>query len=140
MKTYSFAEVYVGLSESFQRTVTEKDMDLFGKLSGDFNPMHTDESFATKRGYSGRVVYGMLVSSFYSALVGMYLLGKNCLLNQYEIAYRHPVYIGDTLTISGKIIDKREGTKRCRITAEMRNQKGEVVNTAEIVVSFTNEK
>ena len=140
MKTYSFAEVYVGLSESFQRTVTESDMELFEKLSGDFNPMHTDESFAIKRGYRGRVVYGMLASSFYSALVGMYLPGKDCLLNQYEIAYRSPVYIGDMLTISGKIIDKREGTKRCKIAAEMRNQKSEVVNTAEIVVSFTHEQ
>lgn len=140
MKRYSFSEIRIGLSESFQRTITEKDMELFGELSGDYNPMHVDEVFATSRGYDGRVVYGMLASSFYSTLVGMYLPGENCLLNACNITYQKPVYIGDELTVSGTVIDKREGTRRIKISAEMHNQNNEVVNTAEIMVSFTYEK
>lgn len=139
MKRYSFSEMYIGLSESFRRIVTEKDMELFGELSGDYNPMHVDEMFAKRRGYNGRVVYGMLASAFYSALVGMYLPGENCLLNTCNITYQKPVYIGDELTVSGIVIDKREGTRRIRISAEMRNQDNIVVNTAEIMVSFTYE-
>lgn len=139
MKRYRFSEMHIGLSESFRRIVTEKDMELFGELSGDYNPMHVDEIFAKNRGYDGKIVYGMLASSFYSALIGMYLPGENCLLNACNITYRKPIYIGDELTVSGTVIDKREGTRRIKISAEMRNQDNIVVNTAEIMVSFTYE-
>ena len=140
MNKYIFSEIYIGLSESFQHTITENDMELFELISGDYNPMHLDEAFAQKRGYTGRIVYGMLVSSFYSTLVGMYLPGENCLLNACNISYKKPVYVGDELTVIGTVIDKREGTRRIKISAEIHNQDNIVVNTAEIMVSFTYEK
>lgn len=88
-------------------------------------------------GYKDRLVYGMLASSFYSTLVGMYLPGEKCLLNKCDVDYRKPVYIGDELMITGVVIDKRAATRRIRIKAKAINQEGVTVNTAEIIVSFT---
>lgn len=137
MNYYKFEEIEIGMSETFFVNITEEHMELFKKLSGDLNPMHIDASYAKKRGYIDKVVYGMLSSSFYSTLVGMYLPGEKCFLNKCNIDYRKPVYVGDTLSVYGEVIDKRMATHRIKVKGKMINQEGIIVNTAEITVSFT---
>lgn len=137
MNHYSFEEIEIGTTESFSVEITEEQMELFAKLSGDLNPMHVDALYARERGYRDTVVYGMLSASFYSTLVGMYLPGEKCLLNKSDIDYRKPVYVGDKLSIQGEVIDKRIATRRIKIKGKMINQEGTIVNTAEITVSFT---
>lgn len=137
MNHYSFDEIEIGADESFEIEITEEQMQMFARLTGDLNPIHVDGEYAKTHGYIDKVVYGMLASSFYSTLIGMYLPGEKCLLNKSAIDYKKPVYIGDTLTVYGEVIDKRNATRRIRIKGKMITQEGITVNTAEIVVSFT---
>lgn len=137
MNCYSFDEIKIGEIEKFMVEITQEKMDMFAKLSGDLNPMHISEDYAKERGYKGIIVYGMLASSFYSTLVGMYLPGEKCLLNKCDVDYKKPVYVGDRLTVMGEVIDKRVATHRIKIKGKMVNQEGTTVNTAEITVSFT---
>ena len=137
MEHYSFEDIDIGIVESFEVDITEDKMKVFSQLSGDFNPMHVDYKYAIEHGYKGILVYGMLSSLFYSTLVGMYLPGKKCLLNKMSVDYKQPVYIGDKLTVSGRVVDKRVGTRRIMIYGQMTNQEGVTVNTADITVSFT---
>lgn len=139
MNHYSFEEIKIGMQEQFQVQITEEKMKMFALISGDYNPMHIDEQYAKKHGFRNRIVYGMLTSSLYSALVGMYLPGEKCLLNKYSVDFKNPVYIGDKISVTGEVIDKREGTHRVKIKGEMINQEGIIVNIAEITVSFTSE-
>jgi 3-hydroxybutyryl-CoA dehydratase len=140
MNHYSFEEIKIGVQEHFETQITEEKMKMFTLISGDYNPMHIDHQYAKNHGFSDKIVYGMLASSLYSTLVGMYLPGEKCLLNKCNVDFRKPVYVGDKLLIEGKVVDKREGTRRIRIKAKMINQEGIVVNVAEITVSFTSEK
>lgn len=64
MNHYTLAEMTPGLSESFTVTVTEEMMARFEAITGDVSPIHMDAEYAQKRGYPGRVVYGMLGASF----------------------------------------------------------------------------
>lgn len=137
MNHYSFEEIEIGMSVSFDSEITEDKMIMFAQISGDLNPMHIDESYAKEHGYTDKVVYGMLSSSLYSTLVGMYLPGEKCLLNKCEINYRNPAYIGDKLFVYGEVIDKRDATRRIKVKGKIINQHGVTVNTADIVVSFT---
>lgn len=137
MNHYSFNEIEIGTSTTFEMKITENQMKMFAEISGDLNPMHVDSEYAKERGYMDRVVYGMLASSFYSTLVGMYLPGEKCLLNKCSVDYRNPVYVDDKLAISGEVVDKRSATRRLKIKGKMVNQEGITVNTAEITVSFT---
>ena len=66
MNHYTLAEMTPGLSESFTVTVTEEMMARFEAITGDVSPIHMDAEYAQKRGYPGRVVYGMLGASFFS--------------------------------------------------------------------------
>ena len=119
--------------QEFQVTVTSKMMESFLEITGDVNPLHNDAEFAKRKGFNDRVVYGMLTSSFYSTLAGVYLPGKNCLLHSVESSFRSPVYIGDQLTVSGFVKTKFESTRTMEISASIVNQDGKKVGKAKIL-------
>lgn len=124
MNRYGFDELAVGQSESFSAVITEEKMALFCALTGDVSPIHMDADFAKARGHAGRVVYGMLCASLFSTLAGVYLPGETCLLHSVESRFAKPVYIGDTLTITGKISEKNETFREVTIKAVIVNQDG----------------
>ena len=143
MKQYSYGEIHVGHSETFAVEITEDMQDMFLSISGDNNPMHTDENYARQSGgdgrFTGKVVYGMLTASFYSTLVGTLLPGEKCLLQEADIKFRKPVYIGDVLQISGECVDKNDTFNLLIIKAKIRNQNNELVSTAKLRVGVRDE-
>jgi enoyl-coA hydratase, R-specific len=136
MKEYRFDDCDIGTNESFTVEVTESMMALFQVVSGDENPMHLDGEYAKGHGYENRLVYGMLTSSFYSRLVGMYLPGKYCILKSIEIFFVRPVYINDVLFITGRVKEKDKRFKQMNIKASMKNQHGKTISKADILVGF----
>ena len=134
MNYYKFEDLDVGLSFKFKEIVTEEKMKLFLKLSGDNNALHCDEEYAKKSNMEGRVVYGMLTSSFYSTLVGVYLPGENCLLQEIKISFNNPLYIGEEIVVSGTIVEKDDTFKRAEIKASIKTIDGKVVSKAKIKV------
>ncbi len=121
---------------SFEVTVTSEMMDRFYEISGDNNPLHMDADFARERGFADRVVYGMLTSSFYSTLAGVYLPGKYCLLHSVDSSFHASVFVGDKLTVSGVVKIKYETTKTIEIAAKIVNQDGKKVGKAKILAGF----
>jgi len=136
MNAFTFDQLEVGHEERFERTVTAEMMDQFYAVSGDSNPLHCDEGYAMAQGFPGRVVYGMLTSSLYSALAGVYLPGKFCLLHSVDSKFRKPVFIGDTLTVRGTLTEKNETFHLLTIKASIVNQNGEKVSSAVISAGF----
>lgn len=127
MNHYTLAEMTPGLTESFTVTVTEEMMQAFERLTGDRSPIHVDEAYAKARGYGGRVVYGMLGASFFSTLAGVYLPGEHCLLHGVECKFARPVFIGDTLTVTGTVVNVSEAVAEAEIKAVITNQDGKKV-------------
>lgn len=127
MNHYTLAEMQPGLTESFTVTVTQEMMDAFLNLTGDCSPIHVDEDYAKGRSYPGRVVYGMLGASFFSTLAGVYLPGEHCLLHGVDCKFARPVFVGDTLTISGTVTHVSEAVSEAEIKATITNQNGKKV-------------
>ena len=132
MNNYTYDELFVGQTAEFSRTITADMLDKFRDISGDDNPLHIDADFAARRGYPDRVVYGMCTAALYSSLGGVYIPGENCLLQSVHADFLRPVFIGDTLTVIGKIIEKNDSVRQVVIKAVIRNQKGEKVSRAKI--------
>jgi 3-hydroxybutyryl-CoA dehydratase len=107
-------------------------LNAFCNLSGDTNPLHCDVNFAQSKGYPGKVVYGMLSASLYSRLAGVYLPGRNCLLQSVHADFLRPVFVGDELTVIGKIFEKNDSVHQIVIKAVLCNQHGEKVSKAKI--------
>ena len=121
MNEYCYNEIEIGQLESFNVIINQDMMDSFKRITGDTNPLHNDVDFA-KKDYEDKVVYGFLVSSFYSTLAGGYLPGKWSLIYDVEIGMTAPVYIGDKLSILGKVIDKNDAFKMITIKLRIQNQ------------------
>lgn len=134
MNTYTFEELNVGMKESFTVTVTDEMMEAFRQLSGDVNPLHCDEDYATRSGFPGRVVYGMLTAAFYSTLAGVYLPGERSILQGVDSKFRSPVYIGDTLTVTGRVAEKNDTFRMITVKAEIFNQQGKKISKATLQV------
>lgn len=132
MNDYRWPDLTIGLGAHFDVAVSEEMMFAFAKLSGDLNPLHLDDQFARLSGFPGVVVFGMLTSSFYSRLVGMYLPGRRALLHEIDIAFPAPVFVHDILTVSGEITFLNDAYQRLELKARIVNQVGTVVSRAKI--------
>ena len=135
LNCYHFDDIVENETKAdFEVTVTSEMMDQFLSICGDINPMHIDSKYAKSKGYNDRLVYGMMTASFYSTLVGVYLPGKYCILQEIETSFYNPVYIGDILTIKGAVTQKDKVLKRLGITAKIVNQNGKRISKAKIMV------
>jgi 3-hydroxybutyryl-CoA dehydratase len=139
MNEYRFSDIKVGLTEAFKVKITASMMDKFLEISNDTNPLHIDENYAKDQGFTDRVVYGLLTSSFYSTLVGVYLPGKYCILQGIDIQFSKPVYIDDELKISGKVSYINEAYKQIEIKATIIIQESKKVSKATIKVGVMDE-
>ena len=114
MNHYRLADLTPGVTESFTVTITEEMMAQFYAITGDNSPIHMDADYAAGRGYPGRVVYGMLGASFLSTLAGVYLPGEHCLLHGVDLKFAKPIFIGDTLTVTG-VVDEVKVGSTCQV-------------------------
>ena len=115
--TYYIDDLKPGMSESFSKTVSERDIQLFGEVSGDVNPVHFDEAFAAKTIFKGRIAHGVLSSSYISTVLGMKMPGPGTIFMSLTTRFKAPVRIGDTVvatcTVREVVADKRRVVFDC---------------------------
>lgn len=131
---YSYEEIEIGQTASFEVTITERMRDMFRDITGDVNPLHNDLDYAKELGHENCVAFGMLTASFLSTFAGVYLPGKRSLINSVETKFERPVYIGDTIKIEGKVVDKNDTFKLLEMKIVMKNQSGKKVCKAKMTV------
>ncbi len=95
---YTIDDLKPGMSESFTKTVSEHDVELFGEVSGDVNPVHFDEAFAARTIFKGRIAHGVLSASYISTVFGMKMPGPGTIFLSLTTRFKAPVRIGDTVT------------------------------------------
>ena len=95
--TYYIEDLKPGMSESFTKTVSEHDVELFGEVSGDVNPLHFDEGFAKGTIFKGRIAHGVLSASYISTVLGMRMPGPGTIFMSLTTRFKAPVRIGDTV-------------------------------------------
>ena len=124
MKTTNdnFSKWKVGDIEQLKHIIKEKDLDDFAKLTGDNNPIHMDESYASKSRFGERVVHGMLSASFISTIIGTKLPGKGALWISQTLDFLAPARIGDEITVIARVKNKSESLKVLSLDIEVKNQ------------------
>jgi 3-hydroxybutyryl-CoA dehydratase len=134
MKELAFAEMNVGDKASLSKTVTESDILTFAGLTMDFNPVHVNAEYAKDSVFGERIAHGMLSAGFISAVLGTTLPGPNSIYLGQELKFTAPVKIGDTVTATATIIEKREEKRILKLQTTVTNQKGEVVVDGSAVI------
>jgi 3-hydroxybutyryl-CoA dehydratase len=123
----------VGESATFTKTVTEVDLSLFAGISGDFNPFHVDEVASAASRFGGRVVHGMLTSSFICTVLGMRLPGPGTIHLEQQLRFLSPVRPGDTITARVEVLELLP-KNRVRLKTDCVRHDGTVAVTGEALV------
>ncbi len=132
-----YSELTVGRKATFSKTVTEYDVYTFAGVSGDFNPVHVNEEFAKKTPFKGRIAHGMLGAGFISTVLGTIMPGIGTIYLGQELRFTLPVRIGDTLTATVEVVERREEKKIAIMKTVVTNQKGEKVIDGKATVLVT---
>ncbi len=132
----TYDDLKVGQTASLQKTITEKDLDLFIQITGDENPLHIDDDFARQTFFGQRIAHGMLSAAFFSTLVGMHLPGIGAIYKSQTLEFLRPVFVGDTLTAFFEIIAIDPEQERIEIKSWIDNQAGENVIEGKTVASL----
>ena len=113
-------ELTPGMSASIERTVTDKDVQLFAEATGDMNPVHLDEAYARKTIFRGRVAHGALSIGYISGLLGTRLPGDGSIFISASIVFKLPVRIGDTVVTTATVreVVGREVIMDCECTVD----------------------
>jgi 3-hydroxybutyryl-CoA dehydratase len=127
VEQYKLDDITPGLTKNFKVKVTEAMTVEFAKLTGDYSPLHMEEEYARTTDFGHRICHGMLVGSFFSRLVGMYLPGKYGLLLSYSLRHLLPCYFDQELVVEGRVMDKSNATRIITVGAKGTDNSGKIV-------------
>ncbi len=98
------------------RTVTEADTVNFAGVSGDYNPLHTDDEFGKTTPFGSRIAHGVLglaIATGQANQLGIFE-GTTIALMQQVVKYTGAVKFGDTIHLELKVAEKKETSKTDR--------------------------
>jgi len=123
----SIHELKIGDSAQISKTITEADIELFAKATGDFNPVHLDQAYAEKTMFKGRIAHGLLSVGLLSTVLGNILPGHGTIYLSQEVKFLAPVRIGDTITAGVEVIELISEKNRVKFRTTCMNQDGKLV-------------
>ena len=124
-------ELQPGQTARFSKTIGESDVYLFAGITGDFNPVHIDQTYAEGTTFQGRIAHGMLTASLISTVLGLQLPGPGAIYASQSLRFLRPVRIGDTVTAEVEVAEVNVEKNRVRLATRCLNQRGEVVAEGE---------
>lgn len=110
-------DIEIGMTRGLRKLVADADLEMFGAVSGDRNPVHFDDDYARDTIFGGRVAHGMLTAALISAVIGEQLPGHGSIYLKQSLTFLAPVRPGDVVdaTVTVREIDygRRRVTLDC---------------------------
>ena len=119
--------ISVGQKASRSITLTVDHVKTFADLSGDYNPLHFDESFAAKTKFKNLVVQRGLTTGLIHALVAMDMPGPGTVFLSQNWKFTSPVFIGDTITAEAIVVNVHETKPVTQLEINVTRGDGETV-------------
>jgi acyl dehydratase len=99
----------------------------YADLTGDRNPLHFDEAFASRTRFGRLIAQGGIATGLLHALVAMDLPGAGSVFVSQTWTFPKPVFIGDTITATGTVVSARQARGFYEMSFSVVNQDGEEV-------------
>jgi phosphate butyryltransferase len=130
----TFDEIEIGESASVTRTLTEQDIQLFALVSDDVNPAHMDRAFAEDDIFHKVIAHGLWGGGLISSVLGTELPGPGAIYLSQSLRFLRPVGLGDVITASVTVTEKRSEHHVVLLDCRCFNQHGEdvIVGNAEV--------
>ncbi|NQV46687.1 MAG: hypothetical protein HQ504_02795 [Rhodospirillaceae bacterium] len=133
-----FDDFVIGYKGSLTRQVTIEYNNQFAEISGDFNPIHFDDTVGKKFGFKSAIsngfvtesrIAGALVETFGSEETVVVALEKNT-------RFLAPVYMGDVITATVEVVGRLRSMKALKIKAKCFNQNNVQVADTNMVIKI----
>ena len=117
--------MHVGQIATRTATVTADDAKSYAELTGDYNPLHFDESFTAKTRFKHLVVQGGITTGLLHALVAMDMPGPGTVFLNQNWQFTAPVFIGDTITAEAEVLELHATKPVTKLKITVTRQTGE---------------
>lgn len=117
----------VGQSAERSLTLKPDHVQRFAELTGDYNPLHFDQEFASATRFGELVVQGGLTTGLLHALVAMDLPGPGSVFLSQDWKFTAPVRVGDTITAHAEVVSVHESKPVTQLAVQVRRGDGEIV-------------
>lgn len=124
----------IGMTFSRTRTITDDDIRAFAQASGDQNPVHLDDDYASRTPFGKRIAHGMLTASLISSILGNDLPGPGTIYLGQDLKFKAPVFVGDEVTATVELVKFREDRRIATFRTTCTKQDGTLVIEGEAVV------
>ena len=134
--------VKVGSKSTFSKTISESDVYLFAGITGDFSPNHINRQYMERSSYGRLIAHGALLVGFMSTVSTMAIAETReadeipVSVGYDRIRFLQPVFLGDTVTVTYKIIEIEHSRKRSYADIELINQNRELVAVAKHILQW----
>lgn len=132
-------KIHIGDTAEFSKTIKDEDVRVFADLTGDHNPVHLDDNYASGTRFGRRVAHGMLTASLISSVLANRLPGEGTVYLSQSLKFVAPVYLDDTVTARVTVTGIREDKPIATLETVCLNQRNETLVKGEAVVLFSSE-
>jgi 3-hydroxybutyryl-CoA dehydratase len=134
LKVLYFEDLHVGLREVLMKTVMDSDVVGFARVSGDENPIHLCDVYASQTRFGQRIAHGLYTASLISAVLGTRLPGPGAVYRSQTLNFHAAVKIGDVVTVIVEVAELIPQGRKVRLKCEVLVD-GQLVLDGEAVVS-----
>lgn len=129
-------DLRVGATAEFSRDVTQLDVDDFARNSGDRNPLHVDAAYAATTSFRKPIAHGAFQIGLASAIAGMHLPGRRCLLTTVQARFPAPLQVPTRVVVRGEITawNRFSGSGQLRVVIV---DERAALTTAEVTAGFS---
>jgi 3-hydroxybutyryl-CoA dehydratase len=135
LENHPIDEITVGQTATYSKALTERDVILFAACSGDVNPVHLDKDFAATTLFGEPIGHGMWTGALVSAAIATRLPGPGSVYRSQSLSFKHPVKIGDEVTVTLIVTEIKARVKLVTLDCEAHNQDGKLIakGVAEVI-------
>lgn len=127
-------EVKLGHIEEYKKVITQEDVNLFAKATGDHNPVHLDAEFASKTMFKKPIAHGMLSGSLFSTVFGTVYPGEGSIYLKQSLTFTKPVYIDEELSVKVEVTKIDTEKKYVYFATTAADTSGDLVCKGEAVI------
>ena len=126
--------IQVGQRAAFSKTITEADVVLYTGIVGDFCPLYVDAEYARNTRLGARTAPAMLAGGLISSVLSNQLPGPKFVFLRQQFEFLAPIFIGDTVTASVKVVSVEPEKRIIRLRTECHDQTNKQILTGEAVL------
>lgn len=116
--TICIEDIEIGMTRYLRKVIDDSDIELFGRVSTDRNPVHFDDEYAQDTIFGGRIAHGMLTAGLISAVIGEQLPGHGTIYMKQSLTFLAPVRPGDEVLVEVTVVDMDYARRRVSLACK----------------------